>query len=74
MIPPVRLPPVIETPCVKICTLDPKTRLCRGCGRTIDEIAGWSRFTPAERERILALLPGRRESLDADGPSPHAAV
>ncbi len=74
MIPPVRLPPAIETPCVKICTLDPKTRLCRGCGRTIDEIAGWARFTSAERERILGLLPGRRESLDDNAATPHATV
>jgi predicted Fe-S protein YdhL (DUF1289 family) len=74
MIPPVRLPPTIETPCVKICTLDPKTRLCRGCGRTIDEIAGWSRFTSAERERILLLLPGRRESLDDDASTPRATA
>lgn len=68
MIPPVRLPPTIETPCVKICVLDPKSRLCRGCGRTIDEIAGWSRFTDAERETIMTLLPGRLESLDDNAP------
>ena len=33
---------MIETPCVKICTLDARAGLCLGCGRTIDEIARWS--------------------------------
>jgi predicted Fe-S protein YdhL (DUF1289 family) len=73
MIPPVRLT-TIETPCVKICTLDPKARLCRGCGRTIDEIAGWSRFTNAEREKIMSLLRNRLESLDDNAAIPHEKV
>ena len=72
MIPPVRLPATIETPCVKICVLDPQSRLCRGCGRTIDEIGGWSRLTSAEREKIMTLLPGRLESLDDN--SSHATA
>jgi len=32
-------PPV--SPCVGICLMDPATKICRGCLRTIDEIAGW---------------------------------
>ncbi len=28
-------------PCVKICTLDARSGLCLGCGRTLDEIARW---------------------------------
>ena len=31
-------PAPMETPCVKICTLDARSGLCLGCGRTIDEI------------------------------------
>ena len=50
---------MIETPCVKICTLDARSGLCLGCGRTIDEIARWTGFTAAERARIMAELPGR---------------
>jgi predicted Fe-S protein YdhL (DUF1289 family) len=70
---PVR-PMTIETPCVKICTLDPKAGLCRGCGRTVDEIAGWTRFSGAERERIMSLLPARLAALDDDTAMPRAAV
>src|SRR4030095_5766688 len=36
---------MIETPCIKICTLDARMGLCLGCGRTIDEIARWTSMT-----------------------------
>ncbi len=49
----------IETPCQKICVLEPGSRLCRGCGRTIEEIAGWGAMSGSERRRIMALLPDR---------------
>jgi predicted Fe-S protein YdhL (DUF1289 family) len=49
----------IRTPCIRLCTLDPETRICLGCGRTLEEIAGWTRFSAAERDAIMALLPGR---------------
>ena len=57
----------IESPCVKICTLDTQAGLCRGCGRTLAEIAGWVRMTGAERKRIMAELPAR---LTAYAPQP----
>jgi predicted Fe-S protein YdhL (DUF1289 family) len=50
---------MIETPCVKICTLDARSGLCLGCGRTIDEIARWSTMSAAERARVMAELPAR---------------
>jgi predicted Fe-S protein YdhL (DUF1289 family) len=51
--------PRIETPCIKVCVIDPASRLCGGCGRTIDEIAAWSTYTREDRRRIMAALPGR---------------
>jgi len=50
---------MIESPCVKICTLDAGSGLCLGCGRTIDEIARWSAMGAAERARVMADLPTR---------------
>lgn len=50
---------MIESPCVNVCTLDARTRLCLGCGRTLDEVAGWSSMTAAERRRIMDELPQR---------------
>jgi predicted Fe-S protein YdhL (DUF1289 family) len=49
----------MQTPCIKICVLDPVSGLCSGCGRTLDEIADWANFGDAERSRIMAELPER---------------
>ena len=51
---------MIETPCVKNCTVDARQGFCLGCGRTIDEIARWARMSAAERSLILHELPERR--------------
>jgi predicted Fe-S protein YdhL (DUF1289 family) len=56
---------MIETPCVKICTLDARQGFCLGCGRTIDEIARWSSLSVAERSRIMNELPERNMSQGA---------
>jgi hypothetical protein len=50
---------MIDTPCVKICTLDARSGLCLGCGRTVDEIARWIEMSEAERDRVIAELPWR---------------
>ena len=31
----------VPSPCISVCQIDPRTRLCNGCLRTIDEIAAW---------------------------------
>ncbi|MGL4395695.1 MAG: DUF1289 domain-containing protein [Hyphomicrobium sp.] len=51
--------PTSDTPCVKICVIEPKSRLCKGCKRSIDEIAAWSGLSSAERRRIMATLDQR---------------
>jgi predicted Fe-S protein YdhL (DUF1289 family) len=55
----------IESPCVKICALDPASDVCTGCGRTLAEIARWYAMTSDERSRIMAGLPQRMKSLRA---------
>ena len=49
----------VESPCVKICVVDPRTGLCLGCHRTVEEIAGWSAMTPEARRAVMAELPER---------------
>ena len=49
----------IDSPCVKICAIHPQAQICVGCYRTLAEIAGWSGFTPEERQRLTADLPSR---------------
>ena len=46
----------VESPCRKVCTLDPATRVCTACLRTLDEIARWSRMTDAEKRAVLARI------------------
>jgi predicted Fe-S protein YdhL (DUF1289 family) len=53
----------IESPCNKVCVVDPVSALCIGCGRNLAEIAGWLRFTPEERVRVMAELPQRLSML-----------
>lgn len=50
---------MIETPCIKVCVLDPASGLCQGCGRSLDEIARWGSMSMEERRRIMAELKGR---------------
>jgi predicted Fe-S protein YdhL (DUF1289 family) len=53
----------METPCIKICTFDPVSGLCAGCGRTLDEIAAWANLSEAERRLVTAQLPARMKKL-----------
>ena len=50
----------IETPCIAVCMMDPKSGLCFGCGRTLPEIARWHRIDSVERLAIMATLPARK--------------
>lgn len=49
----------METPCVKICTYDCESGLCRGCGRTLEEIEAWFSMTDAQRRAVMEELPPR---------------
>lgn len=55
----------METPCIKICAIDPVSGNCTGCARTLAEIAGWSRYTEAERRRVMSELPARARAMAA---------
>lgn len=46
----------IESPCTGVCTIEPATGLCLGCGRSLAQIAAWSSYTPLERRAIMAGL------------------
>jgi predicted Fe-S protein YdhL (DUF1289 family) len=65
----------IASPCTKVCTIDPRSGLCHGCGRTLSEIAQWTSLGDTERGRIMAELPRRLEAngLAARADRPHPA-
>ncbi|MGH8676464.1 MAG: DUF1289 domain-containing protein [Burkholderiales bacterium] len=47
------------SPCNKVCVMNEVTGLCRGCYRTLDEIARWGTMSDAEREGVMEKLPKR---------------
>lgn len=55
--------PEVESPCVRICIVHPAEKICVGCFRTLDEIAGWGRMSPEERRAVMAELPARAPRL-----------
>lgn len=54
--------PLVESPCVNVCTLD-RHKVCIGCGRTIEEIAVWSRLGDEERRTICERAAHRKQSI-----------
>jgi predicted Fe-S protein YdhL (DUF1289 family) len=60
----------IETPCIAVCMMDPRTNLCFGCGRTLTEIARWHRMESAERLAVMAQLPARMAEAGLVHPAP----
>jgi predicted Fe-S protein YdhL (DUF1289 family) len=53
----------VESPCIKVCSIDPETGFCIGCGRSRAEIAGWSRMDDVRRLAVLRQLDGRPKGL-----------
>jgi hypothetical protein len=51
--------PIVSTPCVNVCVLDPLSALCIGCGRTVAEIAAWAMMSEPERIAVMAGLAQR---------------
>jgi predicted Fe-S protein YdhL (DUF1289 family) len=58
----------VITPCIKLCTVDPATRLCAGCGRSLTEIGAWLTLSDGERRAIMAALPARLAAMAAAFP------
>jgi uncharacterized protein len=54
----------MKSPCINVCAMDPERGVCRGCCRTLDEIAAWSTMPEADQARVLAELPERRVRLN----------
>jgi predicted Fe-S protein YdhL (DUF1289 family) len=50
---------VIESPCNKVCVMNEQTGFCRGCYRTLDEIACWGMMSDEEKEDVIGKLAGR---------------
>jgi uncharacterized protein len=53
----------IASPCINVCRMDEAGGYCEGCGRSLEEIACWSAYSPAEKRAVLAQLPERKKPL-----------
>lgn len=38
-----------DTPCIAICSTSQGDEICKGCGRTFDEVQRWPAMSPAEK-------------------------
>ena len=54
---------LVETPCIKICVVDPDTGYCIGCGRTGEEIGAWLGMTHERRKELISGLAERVATL-----------
>ena len=51
----------VESPCIRLCTLD-DYNICVGCFRSMAEICAWGSATYDERRQILAATDLRRKA------------
>ena len=49
---------------MKVCEIDARSGWCRGCLRSLDEIAGWTRYSAAEKRGVLDRVEQRRREID----------
>lgn len=59
----------VTSPCIEICQMNEKSGYCQGCWRTLEEIAGWGRFSAARKTAILEQLATRRQA-EQEQPAP----
>jgi len=51
----------VSSPCVDVCDMDYAANICRGCHRTLDEVAAWGYANDDERLRILNKIEERKK-------------
>ena len=47
-----------------VCQLDSASGWCRGCYRTLEEIAGWPTYTDNEKRAVFERIEQRRAAAD----------
>jgi predicted Fe-S protein YdhL (DUF1289 family) len=53
---------MISSPCISVCTVEEDTGYCKGCLRSLAEIAQWDSYSDAKKLEIWDLLSSRREN------------
>ena len=52
---------IVASPCVSVCTVDPVTKICIGCLRTLKEIGAWRSMSMAEKRAVVAACDERAQ-------------
>lgn len=60
----------VPSPCINVCTLDEASGLCRGCARTLDEIARWSSLSERDKLQVWRLIRLRQSAATAGAAVP----
>ena len=55
---------ISNSPCQKICKLDPITDVCTVCDRTMQQIQDWPIYTDEQRSQIMKTLKAKRKDKD----------
>jgi hypothetical protein len=42
----------LDAPCIAICSTSQGDELCKGCGRTFNEVQHWPAFSPGEKREV----------------------
>ncbi|OYY21892.1 MAG: DUF1289 domain-containing protein [Polynucleobacter sp. 24-46-87] len=50
----------VPSPCINWCDINPENGFCRGCYRTLTEIAGWSELSKADKLEVWEKLETRK--------------
>ena len=43
----------VESPCIGVCKIDKKKKICIGCFRTINQISNWSKLSDSQKQKIV---------------------
>ena len=49
----------VPSPCVSVCRIQPVSRLCEGCYRTLDEVAAWAQLDDTGKRGVWRLIAQR---------------
>ncbi len=56
----------VPSPCIAVCSIDAQTGYCKGCYRTLEEVAGWAAFDNATKRQVLEALEQRKANATPD--------
>lgn len=57
----------VRSPCVGVCSTTLGDDVCRGCGRTFEQIRDWFGYTPEQRDEIMTRLASSQETEKPSG-------